>query len=55
MEWTTWQIAPSVNPGPGSNVLNSLAQTAPGGPLRAVGFSTGGLIRNRKLVETTAG
>ena len=52
---TTWQIVPSANPGPGSNVLNSLAQTAPGGPLRAVGFSTGGLIPTATLVETTAG
>jgi hypothetical protein len=52
---TTWQIVPSANPGPGSNVLNSLAQTAPGGPLRAVGFSTGGTIPTATLVETTVG
>ena len=36
---TAWQIVPSANPGPGSNALNGLAQTAPGGPLRAVGLS----------------
>jgi hypothetical protein len=52
---TSWQIVPSANPGPGSNVLSSLAQTAPGGPLRAVGFSTGGTPATATLVETTAG
>ena len=52
---TTWQIVPSANPGPGSNVLKSLAQTAPGGPLRAVGFSTGGTIPTATLVETAVG
>jgi hypothetical protein len=52
---TSWQIVPSANPGPGSNVLNSLAQTAPGGPLRAVGFSTGGSIPTSTLIETTVG
>lgn len=52
---TSWQIVPSANPGPGSNELLSLAQTAPGGPLRAVGFSTGGTIPTATLVETTTG
>jgi hypothetical protein len=52
---TAWQIVPSANPGPGSNELLSIAQTAPGGPLRAVGFSTGGTIPTATLVETTAG
>jgi len=52
---SSWQIVPSANPGPGSNVLNSLAQTAPGGPLRAVGFSTGGTPATATLVETTVG
>jgi hypothetical protein len=52
---TSWQIVPSANPGPASNELLSLAQTAPGGPLRAVGFSTGGTISTATLVETTAG
>jgi hypothetical protein len=52
---TAWQIVPSANPGPGSNQLNSLAQTAPGGPLRAVGLSTGGTPPTATLVETTAG
>ncbi|MGO8889598.1 MAG: hypothetical protein ACLQB1_07805 [Streptosporangiaceae bacterium] len=52
---TSWQIVPSANPGPGSTVLNSLAQTAPGGPLRAVGFSTGGTPATATLVETTVG
>ena len=52
---TAWQIVPSANPGPGSNQLNSLAPTAPGGPLRAVGLSTGGTPPTATLVETTAG
>ncbi len=52
---TSWQIVPSANPGPGSSVLNSLAQTAPGGPLRAVGFATGGTPATATLVETTVG
>jgi hypothetical protein len=52
---TSWQIVPSANPGSGSSALNSLAQTAPGGPLRAVGFSTGGTPATATLVETTVG
>ena len=52
---SSWQIVPSANPGPGSNALSSLAQTAPGGPLRAVGFSTGGTPATATLVETTVG
>jgi hypothetical protein len=52
---TSWQIVTSANPGPGSNQLSALAQTAPGGPLRAVGFSTGGTPATATLVETTTG
>jgi len=52
---TSWQIVPSANPGAGSSQLSSLAQTAPGGPLRAVGFVTGGIPATATLVETTAG
>jgi len=52
---TAWQIVPSANPGPGTNVLNSLARTSPGGPLRAVGLSAGGTPPTATLVETTVG
>jgi len=52
---TAWQIVASANPGPGSSQLSSLAQTAPGGPLRAVGFTTGGTPATATLVETTVG
>jgi hypothetical protein len=52
---TAWQIVASANPGPGSSQLSSLAQTAPGGPLRAVGFATGGTPATATLVETTVG
>jgi hypothetical protein len=52
---TSWQIVTSANPGPGSNQLSALAQTAPGGPLRAVGFSAGGTPATATLVETTTG
>ena len=52
---TAWQIVASANPGPGSSQLSSLARTAPGGPLRAAGFATGGTPATATLVETTAG
>jgi len=52
---TSWQIVPSANPGPSASALNSVAQTAPGGPLRAVGFSTGGTPATATLIETTVG
>ena len=53
---TAWQIVPTTDPSPYSNVLDTVAGTAAGQPLWAAGYRTsGGEPDFSTLVETTTG
>jgi hypothetical protein len=52
---TQWQIVPSADPAAGSDSFSSVAGSAAGQPLWAVGLGTGGTPQFTTLVETTTG